>query len=294
MEFIPAKNIVSGRNTQHQWFGVDYNMNIYKGCCHGCIYCDSRSECYQIKNFDTVRAKANALNIIDKNLASKRITGVVGSGGMSDPYNPFEEQYELTRGSLKLLDQYGFGCHISTKSDLVLRDIDILKSIMRHSPVLVMITITCADDALSKIIEPNVNVSSARFNALKTLSDHGIPCGVLLMPILPMINDTKENIASIVEKTAKSGAKYIFPAFGMTLRSNQRDYYYKKIDQHFAGLSDRYVRLFGDKYSCGSQKAGQLWHVFKTLCEKHDIAYKQKDIAKGYKSGYVFEQLSWF
>ena len=223
MEFIKAKTIVSGYSSNEQWFGNNYNMNIYKGCCHGCIYCDSRSECYGIEDFDRVRAK-KMLWIIARDLKSKRKTGVVGMGAMSDPYNPFEKEYELTRGALKLIHKYGFGVSIATKSDLIVRDIDLLKSIQTHSPVLAKITITTCDDALCKKIEPNVALSSKRFEAIKKLSDHGIFVGILLMPVLPFIEDNEENIMGIIHLAHKSGAKFIYPAFGVTLRQNQRDW----------------------------------------------------------------------
>ncbi len=292
MEFVDAKTIISSSNGD--WFGYDYGMNIYRGCSHGCIYCDSRSECYHVEDFDTVRAKKNALEIIDRELKSKRKKGVVITGGMSDPYNPFEKTHKLTRGALKLIDKHGFGIGICTKSDLVTRDIDILKSIQRHSPVIVLITITTFDDKLQKIIEPNVAKSSERFTALKKLADNGIKCGVLLMPILPFINDTQDNILDIVKATHESGANYIYPAFGVTLRQNQREYFYNKLDCHFKGLADKYIKTFGDNYSCSSQNAKALWNVFSSECEKHNIIYKMRDITSDYKKPYQYEQVSFF
>lgn len=178
MEFVEAKTIVSGYAEQDSWFGNNYTMNIYKGCCHGCIYCDSRSECYRIDNFDTVRAKKEALVLINKELKSKKKKGVVGTGAMSDPYNPFEEKYCLTRGALELINSHGFGVSIATKSSLITRDIDILKKIKSHSPVLAKITITTCDDELCKKIEPNVAAASKRFEAIKKLSDNGIFAGI--------------------------------------------------------------------------------------------------------------------
>lgn len=149
IEYIPAKTIVT-KTKSPEWFGMDYNMNIYKGCCHGCIYCDSRSECYHVENFDKVRAKENALQIIRDDLRRKVKKGVIGTGAMSDPYNPFEEKLCLTRHALELVDAYEFGIAIATKSPLITRDADILSGIKEHSPVLCKITITTADDELSK------------------------------------------------------------------------------------------------------------------------------------------------
>ncbi|MGL4731392.1 MAG: radical SAM protein, partial [Clostridium sp.] len=187
MEIVKAKTIISGYVESSPWFGNNYNMNIYKGCNHGCIYCDSRSECYNIENFDMVRAKENAVDLIARELKSKRKTGVVGTGAMSDPYNPFEKSYKLTRKALELINRYGFGVSIATKSDLILRDIGLLKEIKSHSPVLVKITITTSDDSLCDKIEPNVASASKRFEVIKKLSDEGIFTGILLMPVLPFL-----------------------------------------------------------------------------------------------------------
>jgi DNA repair photolyase len=176
MQTIPAKTIVSSYS-ECGWFGSNYNMNIYKGCCHGCIYCDSRSNCYHVENFDEVRVKGNALEIIERDLKSKRKKGIVITGSMSDAYNPFEKQYELTRGALKLIDKYGFGIVIDTKSDLVLRDLDLLLGIKKHSSVVVNFTITTSNDDLCRKIERNVCPTSSRQSAIKTLSDAGIMCG---------------------------------------------------------------------------------------------------------------------
>lgn len=294
MEFIPAKTIISGYIEENRWFGINYNINIYKGCCHGCIYCDSRSECYRVENFDEVRAKENALVLIERELKSKRRTGVVGTGAMSDPYNPFENQYMLTRGALQLIDKYKFGSSIATKSDLVTRDIDILKSIQSHSPVIVKITITSYDDELCRKVEPNTAVSSRRFDAINKLSENGLFAGILMMPILPFVEDNEENIKNIVSTAYESGAKFIYPAFGVTLRQNQRDWYYSKLDEKFPGIKQKYIRQFGNSYMCNSPDGKHLKQIFKEECRKYNIIYKMEDIVKAYKNGYEDKQLSIF
>lgn len=251
MEYIPTKTIVSNYKDNPHWFGINYNMNIYKGCCHVCIYYDSRSNCYQIIDFDRVRIKENSIEIIKKDLTSKIKKGVVGTGAMSDPYNPFEEKYLLTRQALKLLDEHRFGIAITTKSDLIVRDIDILKRIQKHSPNLVKITITTFDDELCKKIEPNVSTTSDRFKALKKLSDNNIYSGVLLMPILPFINDTEENIRNIIKRAYECGAKFIFSyGIGVTLRSNQREYYFEQLRKIFPNqmLDEKYIKTYGEQY----------------------------------------------
>ncbi len=297
MEYIPTKTIVSNYKDNPRWFGINYNMNIYKGCCHGCIYCDSRSNCYQIIDFDRVRIKKNLIEIIKKDLTSKRKKGVVGTGAMSDPYNPFEEKYLLTRQALKLLDEHRFGIAITTKSDLIVRDIDILKRIQKHSPNLVKITITTFDDELCKKIEPNVSTTSDRFKALKKLSDNNIYSGVLLIPILPFINDTEENIRNIIKRAYECGAKFIFSyGIGVTLRSDQREYYFEQLRKIFPNqmLDEKYIKTYGEQYENSSLKSEHLWKVFKEECEKYNLLYDMKDIIKDYKSRYESSQITWF
>ena len=294
MEYIPAKTIVTKNKNTATWFGEDYNMNIYKGCCHGCIYCDSRSDCYHVDDFDRVRVKENAMLIIRDELRRKVKKGVVATGAMSDPYNPFEKDLCLTRHALELIDAFGFGSSICTKSPLVTRDIDILKEIKKHSPTIVKMTITTADDELCKKIEPNVAPSSERFKTIKELADAGIYCGVLLMPVLPFINDQKENILEIVAKAKENGAQFIYPAFGVTLRSNQRAYYYEKLDEQFPGIKEKYINRFGERYSCGSPDAKKLYHMFAEICQKENLTYSMKEIITAYKRGYEYTQLSLF
>jgi DNA repair photolyase len=294
MEFIPAKTIISGYSENNSWFGNNYTMNIYKGCNHGCIYCDSRSECYRVDNFDEVRAKENALALIARELKSKRKKGVVGTGAMSDPYNPFEREYKLTRGALELINRFGFGVSIATKSDLVIRDIDILKEISKHSPVLIKITVTAADDVLCKKIEPRVALSSQRFEAIRELSEEGIFVGILMMPILPFIEDTEDNISSIIELAKKSGAKFIYPALGVTLRQNQRDWYYNKLDELFPLVKEKYIKNYGNSYECRSVKSKELWDLFRNKCDGLGIIYKMNDIIRGYKTSDKNIQLSLF
>lgn len=294
MELIPAKTVISGYREDNNWFGHNYNMNIYKGCCHGCIYCDSRSECYHIDNFDEVRAKDKALDLIYHDIKSKRKTGVIGMGAMSDPYNPFEREYKLTRGALEIVNTYGFGISIATKSDLVTRDIDLLKKIQQHSPVLIKITITTCDDELCKKIEPNVAVASKRLAAIKQLSDNGIFVGVLMMPILPFIEDNVENIRGIIHLAHENGAKFIYPAFGVTLRQNQREWYFSKLDKLFPGLKQKYIKEYENSYECRTPNSEQLMSMTKEECEKLGLLYKMGDIIKEYKKGYYDRQLTLF
>lgn len=297
MEFIDVKTIVSPYGENKFWFGTNYNMNIYKGCCHGCIYCDSRSECYRIEKFDVVRAKKNSTEIIRSELRKKRKTGVIGTGAMSDPYNPFEEEFELTRKALIEIDKNQFGVAIATKSSLITRDIDILEKIKEHSPVMVKVTVTTYDDDLCKIIEPNVVPSSERFQVIKKLSDRGIFCGVLLMPILPYVNDNEENIKKIVKRTAEVGGKFIFAyGFGVTLRDRQREFFYKNLSNKFLdkSLIKKYKDTYGNSYECPSPNIKKLYKVFTNECNKYGIIYNMEEIILAYKKDYYNEQITWF
>ena len=293
MEYIPAKSIVA-KTRGSEWFGADYNMNIYRGCCHGCIYCDSRSACYRIEDFDRVRAKENALPIIRDDLQRKVRKGVVATGAMSDPYNPFEKQLNLTRHALELIHAFEFGAAIATKSPLVTRDVDVLQDIQKQAPVIVQLSITAADDALSKKIEPKVAVSSERFRALQALADRGIYCGLLMMPLLPWITDTEENVQEIVRLAHENGAKFIYPSFGVTLRAGQREYFYRALDQQFPGLKEQYTKRYGDRYSCTSPKAKRLYARFAEECHKLGLRYKMPNIVQDYKRGYELPQISFF
>ncbi len=290
---IPAKTLVT-RTKSEAWFGAAYNMNIYRGCSHGCIYCDSRSDCYGNTDFAAVKIKENALALIHNDLRSKTTKGVVATGSMSDPYNPLEAELQLTRQALFLLRQHGFGVAIATKSTLVTRDIDALQAIREQAPAIVKITITAAADELARLIEPNAPPSSRRFSALQALSAAGIPCGVLLMPTLPFITDGEENIRAIVRQASRSGARFVYPAFGVTLRDSQRAYFYEQLDARFPGLSRRYQRQFGPQYSCGSPKAKQLHASFTEECSKLGMLYRMRDIIADYKQGYEETQLSLF
>ena len=294
MDFIKTKTIMSKVKYGDDWYGVDYNMNLYRGCPHGCIYCDSRSNCYHIDNFDVPRGKENALIILENELKKKDI-GVVGIGSMSDTYNPQEIKYEQTRGALKLISKYNFGVSIDTKSDLILRDLDLLKEINEKNNVIIKFTITTPHDELSKIIEPNVCVSSKRFAAIKTLTDNGIFAGIMMNPVLPFITDKEEDIKELVRLAKLSGAKFIHTFMGMTLRENQRDYYYEKLDKHFPGLKEKYIKYYKENYNCTVPNYKELYKVFTNECDKYGILYKMKDIIKAYKKEIkTNEQISLF
>lgn len=282
MHFVKAKGILSSDN----------GMNLYRGCSHGCIYCDSRSACYQINHaFEDIEVKENALELLEKALRSKRSPCMIGTGSMTDPYISLEETLRLTRGALELIDDHGFGVSILTKSARILRDLDVLQRINEKSKAVVQMTLTTHDDDLCRILEPHVSVTSERVAALQTFREAGIPTVVWLSPILPFINDTRENIEGILESCIEADVKGILCFnMGLTLREGNREYFYGQLNKHFPGLKEMYIRKFGSRYDCSSPRNMELMRLYHKTCEKagmmHDInsifaylhAYEAKEI----------------
>ena len=272
---IPAKTILSSLKKPDPWFGISYNMNLYRGCQHQCIYCDSRSECYQLGDLTDIRIKENALLILEKELKSKRKRATVGFGSMNDPYMPIEQKEELVRGALKLLVKYNFPAHLITKSDLVLRDIDLFQQLSKKY-VAISFTITTINDELSKIIEPAAPVSSRRLAAIKQLSDAGIYCGVTFMPQLPFINDSWEETEALIAASHQAGAKYLLYWPGMTLRTGSREYFYEKLDKYFPGIRAKYEKAYGQSYTCNSPNTEKLYQNAQKICSRLNLPMKMK------------------
>ena len=283
MEILKTKTIMTKSNQGNRWFGIDYHMNLYKGCPFGCIYCDSRCEAYHIENFDEVRIKENALEILEEELKSKGLKGVVSFGTLSDPYNPEEKELELTRNALKLIAKYKFGVSIDTKSDLILRDIDLLQEISEYNNVIIKISIATYDDELARKIEPNVITSTKRFQVLKILRQNNLYAGVLMTPVLPFLTDTEENITNMILKSKESDAKFIYTKMGMTLKTNQRDYYYKALDVLYPGLKEDYIAVYGSKHICNSLHYRHLMELYLKMCSENNILTDMDAIIEDYK-----------
>ena len=263
MHDIEAKSILSPKN----------GMNLYRGCTHGCIYCDSRSECYGMTyTFEDIAVKRNAPQLLEAALRKKRAPCMIGTGSMSDPYMPIEQTQRMTRTSLELIDKYGFGFSTITKSDLILRDIDLLQSINHKAKCVVQMTLTTYDDNLCRILEPNVAVTSRRFAVLKELQKAGIPTVVWMTPILPFINDTEENIRGLLNYCSDAAVKGILTfGIGMTLRSGNREYFYQKLDAHFPGVKRQYMHSFGSSYGIQSPNSRALGKLVKDFGKAHGI-----------------------
>ena len=272
-------------------------MNIYRGCTHGCIYCDSRSKCYQfVHDFEDIEIKQNSPEMLEKALRSRRKLCMIGTGSMSDPYMPIERELQYMRRCLEIIDRYGFGATVITKSDLVLRDLDLLLSINAKAKAVVQMTLTTYDESLCRILEPHVCTTKRRYEVLCKLRDNGIPTVVWLTPILPYINDTCENLTGILDYCISAGVKGIICfGMGMTLREGNREYYFDALDRHFPGLSDKYHREFGDSYIVESPNNSELMKLFHSICEKNDIIHDNESIFL-YLSELPekYEQLSFF
>lgn len=266
MHFVDAKGILTGKNGH-------YGMNIYRGCTHGCIYCDSRSRCYQFTHpFEDVEVKRNAPELLERVLKSKKKRCMIGTGAMSDPYMHCEEELRLTRKCLEIIWKYGFGAAVQTKSDRILQDIDLLDEINRSAKCVVQMTLTTYEDELCRIVEPNVCNTRRRIEVLCRMRERGIPTVVWLTPILPMINDTEENITAILKECVRAGVKGVICFdMGLTLREGDREYYYAALDRHFPGMKEQYIRRYGNAYQLPSPKAGELMELFHRICGENDI-----------------------
>ena len=295
MEYVKTRTIMTKSDQGSHWFGIDYHMNLYKGCSYGCIYCDSRSDAYHIENFDLIKSKVDALKILEEELACKQYKGVVSFGTLSDPYNKEEEKYEITRGALELIKKYEFGVSIDTKSDLILRDIDLLKEINEKNNVIIKISITTYEEDLAKILEPFVISPTRRFEVLKKLRENGIYAGVLMMPVLPFITDSEDNIKTLIYKAKENEAKFIYTKMGMTLRRKAREYYYEHIDKLYPGLSIDYKAVYEKNLVASPLRYKELLELFVNECTKHHILCDMGEIIADYKKRIpTREQISLF
>lgn len=269
MHSIYAKSILSAHN----------GTNVYRGCTHGCIYCDSRSLCYHTPiPFEDIEVKQNAPELLEIALRKKRKKCMIGTGSMCDPYMHCESNLGITRKCLEIIYKYGFGATVITKSDMILRDIDILKKINDKTKCVVQMTLTTFDDNLCKIIEPNVCVTSKRFEVLKEMRNQGIPTVVWLCPILPFINDTEENLLGLLNYCNEANVKGIINfGFGLTLRDVNREYFYSQLDRHFPNLKLKYQHLYGNAYEISSPHNVLLNNIFKSYCTKNNIMCTPKD-----------------
>ena len=265
MHKVRAKGILSAGN----------GMNVYRGCTHGCIYCDSRSTCYQMKHeFEDIEVKENAPELLEAALRSRRKRCMIGTGAMCDPYLHAEKELQITRRCLELINNYEFGAAVQTKSDLIMRDIDLLEEINRKTKAVVQMTLTTADEALCRIVEPNVCTTKRRCEVLCEMRERGIPTVVWFSPLLPFINDTEENVLAIVDYARRAGCYGVISfGMGLTLREGDREYYYTALDRHFPGLKQRYIERYGDRYELPSPQNDRLMKLFRQECSRSGIEY---------------------
>lgn len=274
MHYVKAKGILSAK------LAGGNGMNLYRGCSHGCIYCDSRSRCYHMEHdFEDIEVKENAIELLESTLRRKRKRCMIGTGSMTDPYIPLEMQLCHVRKALELIERYGFGFTVITKSNRILRDLDLLQRINAKTKCVVQMTLTTCDEALCRKIEPNVSTTKQRFETLKILRDAGIPTVVWLSPILPFINDMAENVSGILDMCAEAEV-YGVICFGMglTLREGNREYFYQQLDRLFPGMKEEYIRLYGNRYNVESPHSAELIRLFHNTCEAKGIIHDNEKI----------------
>ncbi len=277
MHLVEARGILSPMN----------GMNTYRGCTHGCIYCDSRSRCYQINHeFEDVEVKINAPALLERALLKKRSKCMIGTGSMSDPYLPLENELRITQKCLQLVLKHGFGMTLQTKSNQVLQDIDLLKEINRRTKCVIQMTLTTYDEDLCRLVEPNVCTTRSRFETLLRLREEGIPTVAWLSPILPFLNDTEENMRGILDYCAEAGVRGIICfGMGLTLRPGNREYFYAQLERHFPGVKQRYQKKYGNLYNIDSDRNALLMQIFHETCARYGI---ESDLRR------VFEYLRQF
>lgn len=289
MHTVRVKGILSAKN----------GMNIYRGCQHGCIYCDSRSDCYQMQHdFTDIEVKENAVELLESALRSKRKKCMIGTGAMTDPYTPLEKELCNMRRCIELIDRYGFGLTVQTKSDLILRDLDLLKSINKKAKCVVQMTLTTYDESLCRKLEPNVCTTKRRAEVLNILRDNGIPTVVWLSPVLPFINDAPENINGILDYCIQARVYGVICfGIGLTLRSGNREYYYEQLDKLFPHMKEKYIQRYGESYVVGSPRDAELMRLFHDKCERHGIVHDNAAIfsyLNTLEQKQKFEQMSMF
>jgi DNA repair photolyase len=272
MHYAEYKTILSPNN----------GINTYRGCTHGCIYCDSRSACYHMDHdFEDIEVKRNAPQILEDQLKKRRNPCMIGTGAMCDPYLHLEEELQITRQCLSLIEKYGFGVSVLTKSSRIMRDMDILKAINRKTKCVVQVTLTTYDEELCRKIEPNVSTTAERFRILKDMNEAGIPTVVWLCPILPFINDSEENLLGLLDYCVEAKVRGILCfGFGMTLREGDREYFYDSLDRLFPGMKQKYIEQFGDSYVCNSPNNVRLMETFRKVCREHNILCKTNEVLK--------------
>lgn len=289
MHYKEVKAILSPQN----------GMNLYRGCTHGCIYCDSRSKCYRMNHdFEDVEVKLKADELLEHTLKRKRTKSMISTGAMTDPYIPLEEELKLTRRCINQIERFDFGLVIQTKSNLILRDIDILEKINKKTKCVVATTLTTCDEELCRLIEPNVSTTKERFEMLMEMKERGIPTIVWLSPFLPFINDTEENLRGLMDYCIKAGVYGIINfGIGLTLREGNREYFYENLDMKFPGLKEKYIETYGNAYEVVSPDNERLMKIFKELCEEHGIQYDREELfryMREYKNKTLGTQMSLF
>ncbi|MDD3712618.1 MAG: hypothetical protein PHZ28_03875 [Candidatus Izemoplasmatales bacterium] len=289
---INRKSLLEKHKKSDYWFDYEYNLNLYSGANQDCIYCDGENEMIEFDPFAEIKIKLNAPSLLEIELSNKRIKGIIGLGAMTDPYNPFEKRYELTRKTLEILKKYEYGVIIITRSKLLERDLELLTQINQKEKVICVVKIACADNEMAKKVEPDASTPDERFRMIKALTDRNITTGVAFMPVLPFINDQEDNINKIIEKAKMSGASFVYPWFDIYLFPEKRRFYFHNLDKHFPGMKEKYQKTFGDEILCQSPDKERLIALIEAKCVKENIICNLEEINRLFDKKTDFEQLS--
>jgi len=277
---VTAKSILRKNKKIESWFLTAYGMNLYRGCQHNCVYCDGRSEKYQVEGEfgEEVIVKINAIELLRRELDIRRKRapfklGYVGvGGGVGDSYQPVEKKYELTRKTLYILYEKKFPVHVLTKSTLVKRDIDIIKKINSQNRAIVSMSFSSADDKISSVFEPGVPCPSERLETIRFFKNEGIACGMYLMPVIPFITDSPKQIENTVKKAKESGVDFIIFS-GMTLKDGrQKDYFINTLQKSYPDLIVEYNNIYR-----GNKWGSPIFQYNESIYQTFDI------IARRYK-----------
>ncbi|MCF7886701.1 MAG: radical SAM protein [Candidatus Marinimicrobia bacterium] len=275
---IEAKSILRKMNKIDSWFLCVSGMNIYRGCEHACVYCDGRTEKYQVAGEfgEEITVKRNAAELLQEELQkySNKSGLIMIGGGVGDSYQPAEKDYKLTRQILEIIKAHKLPIHILTKSTLVLRDIDIIKELNAATKVIVSMSFSSVDDELSELLEPGVAPPSARLAALQEFKNAGISCGMYLMPTIPYITDTPQKIEECFQKASQLDLDFIVYT-GLTLKEGrQKQFFYKFLERHYPELIDQYDDLYqeGNKWGSPNQDYSESFgHFLLTLSQKYKM-----------------------
>jgi len=280
---IKAKSILLRHKKIDSWFVSRYGMNLYRGCAHNCVYCDGRSERYQVNGVfgEDVTVKTNAVEVLRRELkpiglsVKLKPSYIMLGGGVGDSYQPAEEKYQLTRRTLQLLCEYKWPVHILTKSTLVTRDLDIIQRINQQNKAIVSFSFSSTNDEISAVFEPHIPPPSERLKTLAFFKRNGIACSMFLLPVIPLVTDNPEMIEEALRNAHEIGVDFVIFA-GMTLkRGRQKEYFFSLLREKYPGLVAKCGQIYDGENNWGQATEdyyNKINAIFNETSKKYKIA----------------------